>query len=83
MVEMHFFFRSYPGERQIIALDIESIMTTYGFGVPLYEYRGERDQLLEFACAMGEEKWTSTGANAISKASTAFPRFCSRTSRIK
>ena len=54
--EMHFFFRSYPGERQIIVLDIESIMTTCGFAVPLYEYRGERDQLLEFACTMGEEK---------------------------
>jgi hypothetical protein len=53
--ELHVQFPSYPGERQIILLDIESIMTTCGFAVPLYEFKGERDQLMEFACKMGDE----------------------------
>src|SRR5215813_6721601 len=33
-------FPPLPGERQIIVLDIESVMTTCGFAVPLYEYQG-------------------------------------------
>jgi hypothetical protein len=48
-------FPELPGARQIIVLDIESIMTTCGFAVPLYDYQGERDQLLEFTCKMGEQ----------------------------
>jgi len=49
-------FPQIPGERQIVVLDIESIMTTCGFAVPLYEYKGERDQLTEFTCKMGDER---------------------------
>lgn len=49
-------FPSLPGERQIILLDIESIMTTCGFGVPLFEPRGQRDQLTDFARKLGAEK---------------------------
>jgi hypothetical protein len=49
-------FQELPGERQIIVLDIDSIMTTCGFAVPLYEYQGERTQLPEFTCKMGEER---------------------------
>ena len=45
-----------PGERQIIVLDIESIMATCGFAVPLYEYKGERTQLPEFSCKMGSQR---------------------------
>jgi hypothetical protein len=37
-------------------LDIESVMTTCGFAVPLYEYQGERETLLEFTCKMGDQK---------------------------
>lgn len=49
-------FPDLPGERQLVVLDIESIMTTCGFGVPLFEYEGERTQLPEFACNMGQER---------------------------
>ncbi len=52
--ELHSHFPSYPGERQIILLDIESIMSTCGFAVPLFEFAGQRDQLTDFACKMGE-----------------------------
>ena len=40
--EVRAHFKSYPGERQIIVLDIESIMSTCGFAVPLFEFKGER-----------------------------------------
>ncbi|CAN5159768.1 pyridoxamine 5'-phosphate oxidase family protein [soil metagenome] len=53
--ELHANFQSYPGERQIIVLDIESIMSTCGFAVPLFEFVGNRDQLTKFACKTGEE----------------------------
>ena len=49
-------FKSYPGERQIVVLKIESIMSTCGFAVPLFEFKGERNQLTEYACKMGDEK---------------------------
>lgn len=47
-------FPRYLGERQIILLEIESIMTTCGFGVPLFDFKEHRTQLTEFACKMGE-----------------------------
>jgi Pyridoxamine 5'-phosphate oxidase len=53
--ELHAHFPDYPGERQIVLLDIESIMTTCGFAVPKYEFKGQRDQLTDFACKMGDE----------------------------
>jgi hypothetical protein len=53
--ELHPQFPSFPGERQIILLDIESIMSTCGFAVPLFEFTGQREQLTEFACKVGED----------------------------
>lgn len=49
-------FADVPGERQIIVLDIESIMVTCGFAVPLFDYKGERDELSNFTCKMGDER---------------------------
>jgi hypothetical protein len=54
--DLHAQFPTLPGERQIILLEIESIMTTCGFAVPLFEYQGDRDQLTEFTCKMGDER---------------------------
>jgi hypothetical protein len=54
--ELHAQFPPIPGERQIVVLDIESIMTTCGFAVPLYDFRAQREQLSEFTCKMGEEQ---------------------------
>ena len=44
-----------PGTRQIIVADIEKIQTSCGFGVPLYEYRGQRQTLVNWASKKGEE----------------------------
>jgi len=49
-------FPPLPGDRQIVVLDIESIMVTCGFAVPRYEFKGQRDALPEFTCKMGEQK---------------------------
>ncbi len=36
-------FKIYPSTRQIIVADISLVQTSCGFGVPLYDYIGERD----------------------------------------
>jgi hypothetical protein len=54
--DLHALFPTVPGERQIIVLDIDSIMSTCGFGVPLYEHKGERTMLPEWSSKMGEER---------------------------
>jgi hypothetical protein len=54
--DLHTHFPVIEGERQIIVLDIESLMTSCGFGVPLFEFRAVRTMLPEFACNMGETK---------------------------
>jgi hypothetical protein len=33
------------GERQLVLLDIEMVQTSCGFGVPFYEFQGERDNM--------------------------------------
>jgi len=47
-------FDTYLGARQIIVADITRVQTSCGFGVPLYEYAGERDQLPKWAEKKGK-----------------------------
>ncbi len=47
-------FSNIPGERQIILLNIESAQTSCGFGVPLYEFKAERQTLIDWATKKGE-----------------------------
>lgn len=44
-----------PGERQIVVMDIESIQTSCGFAVPLYDFRAQRDNLIEFSRKKGPD----------------------------
>ncbi len=46
----------YPGARQLIVADIARVQTSCGFGVPLYDYVGQRDTLLRWAEAKGEQE---------------------------
>ncbi len=48
-------FKIYPSTRQIIVADIDLVQTSCGFGVPLFEYTGERDIHFEWAAKKGEE----------------------------
>ena len=44
-----------PGTRSIIEVALDRIADACGYGVPLYEYRGERDQLTRWAERKGDE----------------------------
>jgi len=47
-------FAPLPGARQIFDLTVELVQTSCGFGVPLYDYIGEREQLSNWADKKGE-----------------------------
>lgn len=42
------------GERQLLIADIESVQTSCGFGVPCYDYAGDRTRMAEWAQRKGE-----------------------------
>ncbi|UJH92319.1 pyridoxamine 5'-phosphate oxidase family protein [Antarcticibacterium sp. 1MA-6-2] len=48
-------FTIYPSTRQIIVADIDLVQTSCGFGVPMYEYKGERDLHFKWAENKGAE----------------------------
>ena len=48
-------FDTVPGERQIVVLDIELVQTSCGFGVPLFEFKEHRSELLQWAERKGED----------------------------
>jgi Pyridoxamine 5'-phosphate oxidase len=43
-----------PGARQIVTLDVDLVQTSCGYGVPLFNYVGERASLTRWAEAKGE-----------------------------
>ena len=47
-------FTIYPSTRQIIVAVIDLVQTSCGFGVPLFDYAGERDIHFEWAGKKGE-----------------------------
>ena len=46
-------FNLLPSTRQLIYADIAKVQTSCGYGVPLYEYTGERDQHFKWADKLG------------------------------
>jgi hypothetical protein len=44
-----------PGARQIVVLDVESVQTSCGYSVPLYQYEDERPLLKNWALRKGED----------------------------
>jgi hypothetical protein len=49
------FFHPVPGERQIIVLEVDSVQTSCGYGVPIYELKEERKTLIEWAKNKGKQ----------------------------
>ncbi len=47
-------FDAYPNVRQIMVADIDLVGTSCGYGVPLYEYAGERQIMFDWAEKKGE-----------------------------
>ena len=48
-------FGEYPGVRQIVVATISRVQTSCGFAVPHYEYVGQRDTLIRWANAKGDD----------------------------
>ena len=48
-------FPQLPGIRQIVRVNISRVQTSCGFGVPLMDYRGQRDTLLKWAEKKGDD----------------------------
>jgi hypothetical protein len=46
-------FVDYPGQRQIIVINIESVQTSCGFAVPMFENQQERSTLADWAANKG------------------------------
>ena len=59
--ELYAWFHPMPGARQIFDLDVDLVQTSCGMGVPLFDYREERNQLGPWAENKGadgiEEYW--------------------------
>ena len=51
-------FPDLVGVRQVIEIDVDSVQTSCGFSVPLYEFRGQRDLLLQWSEKKGPEGLT-------------------------
>ena len=48
-------FADYPGQRQLIVVDIDSVQTSCGFGVPMFEQQQERSTLSDWAATKGSD----------------------------
>lgn len=48
-------FEMLSGARQIVVLNIESIQTSCGYGVPKYEFIGHRDTLVKWSQKKGDD----------------------------
>ena len=47
-------FPEIPGTRQIFEIDVESAQTSCGMSIPFYDYKGERNELNDWAKEKGE-----------------------------
>lgn len=48
-------FPNYRSARSVVVVDVDRIADSCGYGVPLYEYVGERSQLTDWAERKGKE----------------------------
>ena len=53
--ELYSRFVPHPSARQIFVLDFDSVQTSCGFGVPMYDFVGERDTMQTWAEKKGPE----------------------------
>lgn len=62
-------FTILPGTRQIFDIQLESAQTSCGMSIPYFEYKGEREELNEWAAKKGEEGileyWTEKNQTSI------------------
>jgi len=53
--EYYSLFDPLPGARQIFDITIDLVQTSCGMGVPLFDYAGERRELLDWATRKGKD----------------------------
>jgi hypothetical protein len=62
-------FPELPGRRSIVDVAVDRVSTSCGYAVPLMTYEGERDRLLDWARAKGDDGlpgyWASKNAESI------------------
>ena len=59
-------FTLLPGTRQIFAIDVESVQTSCGYGVPFMQFDRERDTLKKLHGNANPEEWEAKMATRIS-----------------
>lgn len=53
--EMSAYFEEQVGARQFFEMKVELVLTSCGYAVPMYEYKGERDTLKKWSQKKGRE----------------------------
>jgi hypothetical protein len=48
-------FKPLPGARQVFDLSVDLVQTSCGFGVPIFDYQGQRDQLRTWSMKKGQD----------------------------
>jgi len=56
--ELRKLFRDVVGTRAIIVVSLERVADSCGYGIPIYQYEGERNQLIKWAQRQGPEGLT-------------------------
>ena len=59
-------FTLLPGTRQIFAIDVESVQTSCGYGVPFMEFERERETLVKLHAGANPAEWEAKMATRIS-----------------
>ena len=71
-------FPPIPGARQVFVLDVELVLTSCGYGVPYYEFRGERQTMVKWTEKRGvdgiQSYWRERNARSINGRDTGIVR---------
>lgn len=59
-------FKLLPGTRQIFVIDVESVQTSCGWGVPKMTLEGERDTLVKYHGQANPDEWAAKTSTRIS-----------------
>jgi hypothetical protein len=69
-------FPRLPGARQVVVMEVEQVASSCGFGVPLFDYQGQRETLSEWAEKKGseglQEYWRTRNSESIDGKPTDF-----------
>ena len=72
--ELFGLFNPLPGARQIFDVAVDLVQTSCGFGVPFFDYVGERETLSDWAVKKGDagirQYWTDRNQQSLDGIST-------------